>query len=154
MQDIAKEADHLRVTLQAAVQEDMDAFTAVMQAYRMSKETDEEKEARTQAIEAAMHHAAEVPLETVRKAVRVLELAVEVAQTGNSNAISDAGSAGASATASIQAAAMNVRINADSVRDRDAAQGWLSELDVSIQQAKEHTQHLHAAVRERGGIEV
>jgi len=66
---------------------------------------------RTAAIQKATLLAAQVPLEAAKKSFRVAELALEAAQSGNKNAITDAGSAVNLAVAAINSAAYNVRIN-------------------------------------------
>lgn len=152
MNEIIIEADKLRADLALGVQRDAAAFEEVMAAFRLPKETDEQQTARAAAIEKATHHAAEVPLEAARMAARVIELAAEVAETGNSNAVSDAGSAGALAGAALHAAGLNVKINATSIQDQDAARRWQTMLDELNQRAQQATQRLHAAVKERGGI--
>lgn len=128
MQEITSRADILRDALHKAVTLDAQAFDSVMDAFRMPKKSAQEKAARKEAIERATHVAAEVPLQVCRDAVEVLALAAEVAEKGNQNALSDAGSAGAMANACLQAAALNVKINAGSVADRETAQSWLEEL--------------------------
>lgn len=152
MNEIIIEADKLRGDLALGVQRDAAAFEEVMAAFRLPKETDEQQTARDAAIETATHHAAEVPLEAARMAARVIELAAEVAETGNSNAVSDAGSAGALAGAALHAAGLNVKINATSIQDQDAARRWQTALDELNEIAQQATQRLHAAVKERGGI--
>ncbi|MCK5052971.1 MAG: cyclodeaminase/cyclohydrolase family protein, partial [Anaerolineales bacterium] len=137
MKEITTRADILRDTLDTAVTLDAQAFDTVMAALRMPKQSEGEKAARKEAIERATHLAAEVPLQVCRDAVEVLSLAAEVAEKGNQNALSDAGSAGAMANACLQAAALNVKINAGSVSDRKAAQTWLDELaNLEIQAAQ------------------
>lgn len=128
MQEITSRADILRDALQKAVKLDAQAFDSVMAAFRMPKKSAQEKTARAEEIERATHVAAEVPLQVCRDAVEVLALAAEVAEKGNKNALSDAGSAGAMANACLQAAGLNVKINAASVSDREAAQSWIDEL--------------------------
>ena len=128
MQEITSRADILRDALQKAVKLDAQAFDSVMAAFRMPKKSAQEKTARAEEIERATHVAAEVPLQVCRDAVEVLALAAEVAEKGNKNALSDAGSAGAMANACLQAAGLNVKINAASVSDRKAAQSWIDEL--------------------------
>jgi glutamate formiminotransferase / formiminotetrahydrofolate cyclodeaminase len=150
MLDILAEAETLRAQLQAGVQKDADAFNKVMDAFRLPKDSD----ARANAIEQATHHAAEVPLETARLAARVLELAAEVATHGNSNAITDAGTAGSLAQTAIHAAGLNVKINANNVNDKDAAAGWLAELSQLENTAHQHIERLHQSIRERGQIEI
>ncbi len=154
MQAIVAEADDLRAGLEAAVTRDAEAFTAVMEAFRLPKDSNEQAAARDAAIAEATVYATEVPLETARMAGRVLALAAEVAETGNSNAISDAGSAGALAAAAIHAAGMNVRINVASMGDQTGARGWLSALEAIEAAARADHERLYAAIRARGGIAV
>src|SRR5690606_19484485 len=95
MMEIIVEADELREKLTDGVQQDSAACDAVMAALRLPKDTDAQQAARAEAIEVATIRAAEVPLEAARLATRVIELAAELAETGNSNAVSDCGSGGA-----------------------------------------------------------
>jgi glutamate formiminotransferase/formiminotetrahydrofolate cyclodeaminase len=152
MKEIASEADDLRQTLAEGVGRDARAFEAVMEAYRLPKKTEEEQAARVSAIEGATAYAAQVPLEACRLAVQVLALAREAGATGNVNAVSDAGSAGAMARACLTAAAMNVRINAISLKERAQAEAWLAELKALETEAEEHERALVEAIKERGGI--
>lgn len=154
MHEIVAEAEALRAALAQGAAQDSAAFDEVMAAFRLPKDTDEEKTARAAAIEKATQHAAEVPLEAARLAARVIDLAAELAETANSNAVSDAGSAGAMAGAALHAAALNVKINATSVQDQAAAQRWLSALAGYQERARQATQRLHAAIEQRGGITI
>ena len=146
MQEIIARADLLRDTLHKAVAHDAQAFDSVMAALQMPKKSEQEKAVRKEAIERATHGAAEVPLQVCRDAVEVLSLAAEVAVKGNQNALSDAGSAGAMANACLQAAALNIKINAGNVSDREAAQTWLDELDHLETQAAQAGKTLGAAL--------
>lgn len=152
MNEIIQEADGLRAALTHGVQRDSDAFEQVMAAFRLPKETDEQKAARDAAVENATRYAAEVPLDAASLAVRVMELAAEVAEVGNTNAISDAGSASALAYASMQAAALNVKINAASLQDQSVAAPWLESLAALNQRADAAASRLKSALETRGGI--
>jgi glutamate formiminotransferase/formiminotetrahydrofolate cyclodeaminase len=152
MNEIIVEADRLRADLTESVQRDAAAFGEVMAAFRLPKETSEQQTARATAIETATHHASEVPLGVAGLAARVLELAADLAETANSNAVSDAGSAGAMAGAALHAAGLNVRINAASVQDQDAAQRWQVSLNELQERARHAQQRLDSAIQERSGI--
>jgi glutamate formiminotransferase/formiminotetrahydrofolate cyclodeaminase len=154
MEKIILRADELRGDLENAVDLDAQAFDAVMDAFRLPKETQAEKDARTQAIQHATHQAATVPLQVARQAVEVMTLAAEVAETGNINAASDAGSAGALAHASLEGAGMNVKINAGSISDRVIADKWLKELDQLKEQAQTARERLHTALEKRASLEI
>jgi glutamate formiminotransferase/formiminotetrahydrofolate cyclodeaminase len=129
MRALAAEADGLRERLQRAVASDSAAFDAVMGALRMPKASEAEKRSREDALEAAMQRAGEVPLGVASDSVAALELAAEVAEAGNPSAASDAGSAGALARAALTAAAMNVRVNAEGLKDKGTAAGWRAALE-------------------------
>jgi glutamate formiminotransferase/formiminotetrahydrofolate cyclodeaminase len=149
---IAEQADDLRLSLEAAVAQDAQAFNQVMKALRMAKQTEAEQAARSEAIQRAMHQAAEVPLQVAREAVAVLELAAEVAERGNVNAASDAGSAAGMAQACLSAAGLNVRINASSVNDEKSAKRWLQEMDGLQAQAEEAALRVRDALSDRANL--
>jgi glutamate formiminotransferase/formiminotetrahydrofolate cyclodeaminase len=73
---------------------------------------------RNAAIEKALLHAAEIPLETARLCVETAELAATTAATGNSNAVTDAAVAALLAEAGCKGAAYNVRVNVAALADR------------------------------------
>jgi formiminotetrahydrofolate cyclodeaminase len=110
-------ADALRVELLELVQQDADAYASVMKAYQLPKTTDEEKGARTEAIQAALKHAAEIPLQVATKCADVVEMSTATAARGNKNATSDAGAGALLAEAGLRAAILNVEINLGLVHD-------------------------------------
>ena len=95
------------------------AFDKVMASYKLPKETDEERAGRSAAIQAAMIGAANVPLDVTRLAVDALELAREVTESGNVNAVSDGAAAAQLLAASTWAALANVEINLASIKEPD-----------------------------------
>ncbi|MDL1883268.1 cyclodeaminase/cyclohydrolase family protein, partial [Anaerolineae bacterium CFX8] len=154
MREIAAQADDLRASLERAVELDAQAFDAVMDAYKLPKDTDAEKAEREEAVEVATHGAAHVPLDVCRQVTDVLELLAEVAETGNVNSVTDAASGAAMGVAAFMAASMNVHANAAGVRDKVAAHVWLNalaELRARMQAAEER---VHQALKERAKLEV
>lgn len=149
MQAILKNAEQLKSRLFVSVSEDAKAFEAVMDAYRLPRESDQEKKARKQAIDDAMHKAAEIPLKVCRDTTQIMDLAADVAENGNNNAVSDAGSAGAMAQAAFKAAQYNVRINADSISDQNQAQEWLREIDKLQEEAAQVAAQLDKIMQDR-----
>tara|TARA_B100000614_G_C14547033_1_gene492467 strand:+ start:1441 stop:2073 length:633 start_codon:yes stop_codon:yes gene_type:complete len=97
--------------------EDSQSFDAVVDAFRLPKQTNEEKEARRDAIRNATLGAAEVPYRTALSALELLRLLPELAKKGNGNAASDAGVAGLLASAALKGAVFNVEINLQSLPD-------------------------------------
>jgi glutamate formiminotransferase/formiminotetrahydrofolate cyclodeaminase len=132
MKTIALECAQLRQRLSALVVEDATAYQAVRTAYQRPQDTDAEKAARADAIDEALLGAARTPLETAQAAHRVLVLARILAERGNRNASSDAGTAQHLAVAAARSALLNVRVNLESlgVRARgDAIAAQAAELE-------------------------
>jgi len=141
-----------RQVLTQAVAQDAAAFEAYMDAIRMPKDSPERQAARAIALDSATLHAAEVPLETARHAVAVIELAVQAANLGNLNAISDAGTAAALARAALTGAGLNVRTNTLNLSDRSAAEALIIEIESLEAKASELEGQMKHALRERGHI--
>jgi formiminotetrahydrofolate cyclodeaminase len=120
--------------LRSLVDEDSEAFDAVMAAYRLPKATDEEKAQRKEAIARAMSRATQVPVQTAEACLVVMRAAVEAAQNGNANALSDARTGGAMGWAGLLGAAENVRINAGS-NDNTAA-GLLEQTETAVRDGR------------------
>ena len=117
MKTIAEEASQLRTKLTAAIDQDADAYTEVMAAYKLPKATDQETAVRKQKIQDAIKHAALVPLEVARNALAVIELAGQAIRKGNKNAASDGAVAAMNARTGALAAIYNVKINLGSIND-------------------------------------
>lgn len=149
---IVEESERLRSELTAAVKDDAAAFDIYMQALRLPKNTLVEQQTRKEALDKAMLGAAQEPLKVAQKAVRVLELALEVAARGNSNAISDAGSAAAHARAALFAAGLNVRINLLDLPDGSIPSAMLSELTAWELSANSLEKQVLSVLSERGGL--
>ncbi|MSO63045.1 MAG: methenyltetrahydrofolate cyclohydrolase [Acidobacteria bacterium] len=108
-------------TLAALADDDAAAFDDVMGAYRLAKATDEEKAARSAAIQQALQGATIAPLHTLRACADVMAHAGVVAASGNRSAVSDVGVAIGLLEAAAAGAEANVRINLGSVRDLEFA---------------------------------
>lgn len=152
MQAIHVHAEKLREELTYAVDDDAAAFEAVMGAFRLPKVTPEEKTARTSSIQSATLNAAHVPLHVAEGAVKVMELALSCAESGNVNAISDAASAAALAKAGLTAAGYNVRINVAALPDTSAGEQFLSQVRELESQAVEIEGSIRQIMQERGGL--
>ena len=125
-----------RLTKYAAA--DTDAFNAVMAAYRLPKSTDDEKAARTRAIQDALRGATVVPLETLRAAAEALDHGRAVAEHGNRSAASDVGVAISILKAAADGAAANVRTNLESLKDEGFVSKTEAETARLSQQAAAH----------------
>ncbi|MET0214608.1 MAG: cyclodeaminase/cyclohydrolase family protein [Vicinamibacterales bacterium] len=107
----------LRDALTSLVQEDSDAYAAVVAAMRLPKASDADKRARRAAIESAMQRATETPLETMRCCQQALRGAIVVVANGNRNAGSDTAAGVELLLAGLRSAGLNVDINIDSVSE-------------------------------------
>jgi len=117
MNEVLKKSDILKEKLTLLVDEDTNAFNKVMTAYKMPKETDEEKEKRRNTVQDALKNAANVPLDVMRQCVNVLNLAKTASEKGNKNSVSDAGVAALMSWAGIKSAALNAEINLSGIKD-------------------------------------
>jgi formiminotetrahydrofolate cyclodeaminase len=152
MKDIAARADGLRDKLTASIDEDSAAFQDVMNAMKLPKETPDEITARTAQIQSATKHATLVPLHTARLCLEALGLIHFVAANGNLNAMSDAASGAFMARAAIDAAGMNVRINAATLEDKAQAQRYVDELKNIQAQALLRVDQVLAEVEKRATL--
>lgn len=109
--------DGLRAQLAAAIDADTAAYDAVVAAYRLPKASDEEKAARTEAIQRALRGATEVPLRVMRLSAEALAAASVVVAHGNPSASSDVGVAIALLRAGREGARLNVEVNLGSIKD-------------------------------------
>lgn len=107
----------LRDSLLELVDDDSRAYQKVLEAMRLPKGTDAEREARRGAIEGAMQGATRVPLETMRFCQQALRGATAVATDGNRHASTDTGTAVELLVAALHSAGMNVDVNLKSVSD-------------------------------------
>lgn len=96
---------------------DANAYAAVVQARRLPRGTDLERQTRTVQVAAAVREATRAPMQTLRAAAEVLELAEELAPIGGARAISDVGVAAMLGAAAARGAALNVQINLPDVTD-------------------------------------
>ena len=115
---ILEKSEGLRHRLIDLLQADVKAYTAVSQAMKMPRATDEEKAARAEAMQKALKHATEVPMQVASACVKVIGLCQPVAEKGNKNAVSDAGVAILMAEAGLRSAALNVLINLGWIEDQ------------------------------------
>lgn len=153
MRDYLAQAEALRLRLLALTDADVVAFQGVTACYAMPKETDAEKAARTEALQAALKEAARVPFETAQSAVEVMKLATPVAK-GNSNVVSDAAVALYLAEAALHAAIVNVNINLKFIKDADFVAAFRDACNALLATAKDALQAGKAACQQVLEIEL
>jgi methenyltetrahydrofolate cyclohydrolase len=114
---LVKNSEKLRGEMQDLIQKDIDIFGSLSQVYAMPKNSDAEKAARTQKMQEVLKLACQVPFEIGLKSLDIVKLAQTAAEIGNTQAVSDAGVAALLANACAQSAALNVKININSIKD-------------------------------------
>jgi formiminotetrahydrofolate cyclodeaminase len=144
-------ADSLRRTLLQMVAEDVAAFDTLMAAYKLPKASDEDKAARSAAIQSGLKGATEAPLACARACADVITLCADVAAQGNVNVISDAGVGVLAAHAALRSAALNVLINAPQIKDRAWAEARLAESAALESKAAQDAEQVLAVVRGKMG---
>jgi formiminotetrahydrofolate cyclodeaminase len=147
MKDVLAKAETLRKKLIGMIEDDVTAFDAVMGAYGMPKETDADKAARDQAIQAALKQATDVPLACARAAREVIDIAAIAADKGNLNVISDAGVGVLAGYAALRSAALNVFTNARMITDKTFAEAKLKELNKLLAGAEGATEQAYGVVK-------
>ena len=150
--DVAEQGQQLVDELLSLIDEDTAAFNRIMACFAMPKGTDEEKAARSKAIEEATLYAAEVPLRTMEATLKALPLALQMAQSGNPASSSDAGVAALAAVAGIRGARLNVRINAASLKDQAPARPLLERADAIVAEARVLEKQVLEAVNAHIGL--
>ena len=149
MQDFLERSEDMRARLTDMIQADVDVFDKVMAAYGMARETEAEKAARSEAIQAALKEATDVPLACAQLCADVIELCRPVAEKGNLNVISDAGVAVLAAHAALRSAALNVYINIGGIRDQEFVQDRRDKLEFVLSGAGVATETVYELVKSK-----
>lgn len=135
-------AEALRADFAALIDADAEAFAPLSRAYSIPKDAP----GRDEIMESALLRAAEPPLEIMRKCAEALDVIADYAAKGSALAVSDAGCAAALCGAALQAAALNVRINTKSMKNRAKAEEIDAETDELLQKYSTIAQEIYKRV--------
>ncbi|GIV33348.1 MAG: hypothetical protein KatS3mg031_0883 [Chitinophagales bacterium] len=141
----AEKGQTLKDRLLKLVDEDTEAFQAVMAAHKLPKNSAE----HTTALEQATRKAIEVPLEVMKTAAATFALLKTMAREGNPNSVSDTGVAAVCARSGILGAWLNVRINAPSLQDKKLKSRLLKEAASLARQAQAMEKEVLKLVHEK-----
>lgn len=122
VESVREKCAALQVRFLDVMDRDTEAFNAVAAAFALPKGTEEEKAARSKAIQAALRGCIDTPMEMMELAAETLELTESLLGRFNDSAASDLGVAALSLRSAIQGAWLNVRINISSIKDQDLAE--------------------------------
>lgn len=119
--DWAVKGATLKDSLLALVDEDTQAFNAILAAFRLPKTTEEEKTTRKEAIQAATRYAIDVPLKVMELAYQSMEVIKAMVELGNPNSVTDAAVGALCARTAVRGAHLNVTVNLAGLADKEAA---------------------------------
>ena len=147
VKELSQRASALRRKLAVLVERDALAFEKLRSAYQLPSESESDMTTRTVAIREGLMAAAEVPLETAYAAVEVAEIAAQLSQVGNTNAVTDAAVAALLAEAACKGAVLNVRINVMSFGEAGLEDGTrlLTEARSCVEAVSVHTRKAETA---------
>jgi formiminotetrahydrofolate cyclodeaminase len=137
---IGEEARELKGVFLNLFERDNLAFEKVMDAFKLPKGTDEEKEIRKKKIEESYIGAMEVPLEVAKKILTIFDNIEFIVKNGNQNCITDAGVSSLQAYAAIQGSILNVKINLSGISDAQMVEKVRGECDVILEKAAKGNQ--------------
>lgn len=147
--NMAEKGMEIQSRLLKLVDEDTLAFNAIMDAFSLPKTTEEEKLLRKKAIHQATIRAIDVPFEVMNLSFDYFEIIEYQAKYGNPNSVSDAGVGALCARSAILGAALNVKINATSLKDDSYARDILLKADVIEKNANKKEQEILAIVKQK-----
>ena len=118
------------------VNEDTNAFNAIMDAYALPKETEEEKNTRKNKIQEATKHAMQIPFQMMETALAAMSVIKAMAENGNPNSVTDAGVGALCARTAVSGAFLNVKVNASGLDDKVFVQAILAKAEIIEKEAK------------------
>ena len=148
LEEILDSARSLSKSLLKRVDLDTEAFNGVMAGFKMPKETNDEKAARREAIQAAYKEAVQSPLGIASECLTVLRLAENLVGKSNPNTLSDLGVASQQAYAGLEGAIMNVNINLPSIKDEYFVNAITSETSTFLEDGAKIRDVVHKFVME------
>jgi glutamate formiminotransferase/formiminotetrahydrofolate cyclodeaminase len=149
MQEELERFEMLRKALTSLIDEDADSYHGVMEAFKLPKSTEEERSARSQAIQEATKLAAEAPIRTAALCKEVIDRLAQVGPRCNKNAASDAAVGLDSALSGLLGAALNVEINLSSIKDERYRADARARLDKLLEGTREKVEASIAEIRAR-----
>lgn len=117
MREVAGRMAEIRTVLANDIDKDSDAYDKVFAAFKLPKETDEEKAHRSNVIQETTKEAALVPMSVAENTAAIMDTIAYVAHNGNQNAVTDATVAMMAARTCVLGALLNVKINLSSIKD-------------------------------------
>lgn len=137
MKENQKKLEDIRVELIDIVDTDANSFDDVMAAFKLPKETDEDKKKRTAAIQEGYKKALETPIRAAELGLEAMRLQSIYANKGNKNAITDVGVGTLLLQSGVEGALFNALINLNSVKDEEYVENKRKQVDDIMKEAKD-----------------
>lgn len=119
---ILESSEKLRIELLNLVDEDVNVYSKVSSAYKMPRNTEEEKNRRNEMIQLALKEASKVPLRTLEISIEILRLSKVLLKLGNPNLLSDVGVAACLADSTLKSSIINIEVNLAGIKDKEFAE--------------------------------
>jgi len=142
----AEKGQLLKDELLFLVDEDTRAFNRIMDAFGLPKGTDEEKSARSAAIQDSTKYAIEIPFRTMKTAFESFDLIEAMVEKGNPNSVTDAGVGALCVRSAIMGAYLNVKVNASGLKDKVFLEKLMKEADEIVSATSERESKILALV--------
>ncbi len=149
MEQVLQQTEHLRHRFEELMQEDIAAYGKLSAAYKMPRGTDEEKEARSRAIQEQLVEAALVPLEVVENAAELILYCERIAEIGNRTVLSDVATGSMLAACAGAGASWMVRVNMQAMKDEELVEMLGERLSRSLDSIAAGNQRVTTIVGER-----
>ncbi len=146
--EVAKKTSELKDALLAQVDKDTEAFNLVSAAFKLPKETDEEKAARSKAIADATVVATQVPFQTMTLTLETLRYTKSLIGHSNTNAASDLGVSALNLLSCMRGAWLNVLINLGGLEDEAMAKDFRAKGEDMVKTAEKEAEEIYQAILE------
>ncbi|MFA3782079.1 cyclodeaminase/cyclohydrolase family protein [Melioribacteraceae bacterium 4301-Me] len=127
-------------------EKDNEAFNSVMEAYKLPKDTDEQKETRSKKIEEATFNSAEIPSEVIKTCYEMMPLIKDISEKGNVNSISDAGVAALLISLAAEGAYLNVLINCNALTNQTLANELRKQVGILLQEVTSNARLINQTI--------
>jgi len=146
LQEILKESENLQKEFLSLIEEDTNAFNKVSRAYKMPKDTEEQKDVRNEALERALKDATLVQLSIMEKGLSALKLLEKSIGNTNPNAISDIGVSALCLKSALQGDGLNIIINLKFIKDEDFVRDMTKKAEILLSEGIKTADYIYSQV--------
>jgi methenyltetrahydrofolate cyclohydrolase len=146
---ILQQTERLRERFQQLMQADIAAYGKLSAAFKLARDGEEERAARTRAIQQRLVEAALVPLEVAECSAELLKWCLRIAEIGNKNVLSDIATGALLGVSAGTGAALMVRVNLESLKDAERVDELSDRLSVALDRIIDWNQQIPTIVGSR-----